>query len=56
MPEKSKVPQRQRGREVWFRKTEYLCEECLIPCRLLLLSFDAVGRGVVLQEGDRDSP
>jgi replicative DNA helicase len=46
----------QRGREVWFRKTEYLCEECFIPCRLLLLSFDSVGRGVVLPEGDRDSP
>jgi hypothetical protein len=45
----------QRGREVWLMKTQYLGEEVMIPCGLLLLSFDAVIFRMVLEQCDGHS-
>ncbi len=46
----------QRGREVSPFNLQYLSEELFSPGGLLLLSFDAVGGGMVLQKCDGNAP
>ena len=43
---------RQRGREVWSLKKQYLSEEVMIPCGGLLLLFVAVFAGMVLEQAE----
>jgi len=44
----------QRGREVWSIKKQDFREEVMIPGGSLLLTFDAVFAGMVLEQTDGD--